>query len=274
MSGGTSRKNHSEVGSSYIHFNYTPNQDKATPSLIGEVPAGVMLNQAPVFLGGQGGLVGPCRIGFGAVTAAGTIQRKDALKSGRIYLEPAVKLRSMPFTPGFYANIKRIVTLNLLYIANLTALMHWYKHVRSQFISDGFPKTLWLGLIQTLESSIGERVKRLVEVAEKMPESIDIYTSLSDEGEESPLVRQKKQLYEKRQELGQALPVYDNYPGNRLWKEEFVNIVQNRIGKSEDGYLTVIQGLTESEAETGTKWLRSIVDEMLEDMQNRLPLFK
>ncbi|MFZ3044335.1 MAG: protein GlmU, partial [Desulfatirhabdiaceae bacterium] len=27
MAGGTSRKNHSEVGSSYIHFNYTPNQD-------------------------------------------------------------------------------------------------------------------------------------------------------------------------------------------------------------------------------------------------------
>jgi UDP-N-acetylglucosamine/UDP-N-acetylgalactosamine diphosphorylase len=30
MSGGSDRKNHSEVGSSYIHFNYTPNQDKAT----------------------------------------------------------------------------------------------------------------------------------------------------------------------------------------------------------------------------------------------------
>ncbi|HET57582.1 MAG TPA: UDP-N-acetylglucosamine pyrophosphorylase, partial [Deltaproteobacteria bacterium] len=27
MAGGTSRKDHSEVGSSYIHFNYTPNQD-------------------------------------------------------------------------------------------------------------------------------------------------------------------------------------------------------------------------------------------------------
>ena len=40
MSGGTNRKNHSEVGSSYIHFNYTPNQDKATPSLIGDVPRG------------------------------------------------------------------------------------------------------------------------------------------------------------------------------------------------------------------------------------------
>jgi len=35
MSGGTDGKNHSEVGSSYIHFNYTPNQDKATASLMG-----------------------------------------------------------------------------------------------------------------------------------------------------------------------------------------------------------------------------------------------
>ena len=28
MAGGTSAINHSEVGSAYIHFNYTPNQDK------------------------------------------------------------------------------------------------------------------------------------------------------------------------------------------------------------------------------------------------------
>ena len=30
MAGGTGPKDHSEVGSSYIHFNFTPNQDKAT----------------------------------------------------------------------------------------------------------------------------------------------------------------------------------------------------------------------------------------------------
>ena len=49
MAGGTDRKNHSEVGSSYIHFNFTPNQDKATASLLGDVPRGVMLNQSPIF---------------------------------------------------------------------------------------------------------------------------------------------------------------------------------------------------------------------------------
>jgi len=53
MAGGTSRKNHSEVGSSYIHFNYTPHQDKATASLIGDVPRGVMLREPPIFLGGK-----------------------------------------------------------------------------------------------------------------------------------------------------------------------------------------------------------------------------
>ncbi|MEL7668838.1 MAG: UDP-N-acetylglucosamine pyrophosphorylase, partial [Actinomycetota bacterium] len=59
MSGGTSRKDHSEVGSSYIHFNYTPDGDKTTPSLFGDVPRGVMLDRPPIFLGGQGGAVGP-----------------------------------------------------------------------------------------------------------------------------------------------------------------------------------------------------------------------
>jgi len=73
MAGGTSRKNHSEVGSSYIHFNFTPNQDKATASLVGDVSRGVLLNQNPIFLGGQGGLVGPARIAYGTVIAAGGI---------------------------------------------------------------------------------------------------------------------------------------------------------------------------------------------------------
>ena len=41
MAGGSSRQDHSEVGSGYIHFNFTPwgaRGDKATPSLIGDVP--------------------------------------------------------------------------------------------------------------------------------------------------------------------------------------------------------------------------------------------
>jgi bifunctional UDP-N-acetylglucosamine pyrophosphorylase/glucosamine-1-phosphate N-acetyltransferase len=82
LAGGTSRKDHSEVGSSYIHFNFTATGDKVTPSLFGDVPRGVMLNQPPIFLGGQGGSVGPIRVGFGNVVSAGTVLRKDVHKEG------------------------------------------------------------------------------------------------------------------------------------------------------------------------------------------------
>lgn len=77
MSGGTSRRDHSEVGSSYIHFNFTPDGDKTTPSLFGDVVHGVLLDQPAVFLGGQGGTVGPVTVGFGSVVAAGSVLRSD-----------------------------------------------------------------------------------------------------------------------------------------------------------------------------------------------------
>ena len=80
MTGGTSRKNHSEVGSSYIHFNFTPwgkSGDKATPSLVGDVVEGVFLDRKRIFLGGSGGMVGPCRVGYGSIAAAGQVLRRD-----------------------------------------------------------------------------------------------------------------------------------------------------------------------------------------------------
>ena len=48
ISGGTDQINHSEIGSSYIHFNYTLNKDKATASLFGNVDDGVFLDQNPI----------------------------------------------------------------------------------------------------------------------------------------------------------------------------------------------------------------------------------
>src|SRR5208337_2418339 len=100
MAGGTSRKNHSEVGSSYIHFNFTPNQDKATASLIGDVPRGVMLDQRPIFLGGQGGLVGPAVIGYGTVIAAGVIFRGDFHEGHKLITGMQFAAARKKFVPG------------------------------------------------------------------------------------------------------------------------------------------------------------------------------
>jgi len=105
MAGGTSRKNHSEVGSSYIHFNFTPSGDKTTPSLIGDVPRGVMLNQPPIFLGGQGGIVGPLRLGYGNVVAAGTILRQDFKEENKLIVGKPHRGAVLDFNPYAYPGL-------------------------------------------------------------------------------------------------------------------------------------------------------------------------
>jgi UDP-N-acetylglucosamine/UDP-N-acetylgalactosamine diphosphorylase len=130
MAGGTSRKNHSEIGSSYIHFNYTPHGDKATASLIGDVPRGVMLDQSPIFLGGQGGLVGPVRIEYGCVIPAGVIRRKEGLEPAQLLSAAGERVGDRAYRMGVYHGIDRIVANNLIYIGNIRALRSWYAVAR------------------------------------------------------------------------------------------------------------------------------------------------
>ena len=90
MAGGTSRQDHSEVGSGFIHFNFTPwgrAGDKATPSLLGDVVRGVFLDQPRIFLGGAGGMVGPRVVGYGSVVGAGQVLRRD-VPEGRLVVAP------------------------------------------------------------------------------------------------------------------------------------------------------------------------------------------
>ncbi|MDR0994560.1 MAG: UDP-N-acetylglucosamine pyrophosphorylase, partial [Verrucomicrobiota bacterium] len=129
MSGGTSRKRHSEIGSSFIHFNYTPRGDKATASLVGDVPRGVMLNQRPIFLGGQGGMVGPVRVEFGTVLAAGNVLRKDVLEPDQLVIPPALAPGLSPFSAE-YRSLARLLHNALIYIGNIAALEAWYRVVR------------------------------------------------------------------------------------------------------------------------------------------------
>lgn len=236
MSGGTGRKDHSEVGSSYIHFNFTPNQDKATPSLIGDVPNGVMLNQKPIFLGGQGGLVGPCRLAFGTVIAAGTINRKDELRQSRLLFEGG-RSGNIPFTPGIFMGVKRIMANNVIYIANLTALMQWYQHVRSQFVSDDFPDALLEGLKEKLNMAIKERIGRLK------------YLCLQQGGDGWP-------------EMEASFRAQRSSEGNTGTRDAFLERIHAGIRESGKDYISVIKNLKNTDAEMGTRWLQGVADQL------------
>ena len=238
MAGGKSRKDHSEVGSSFIHFNFTPNQDKATPSLLGDVPNGVMMNQRPIFMGGQGGLVGPCRIAYGTVSAAGTIIRKDQLRPDHLIIGGAGKGGSIPWNAGGISISKRIIKNNLIYIGNLFALREWYRHVRRIFISSRFPENLWQGLIKTLDMGLDERFKRLGAYIEGLGGS----THANDYG-----------VFEQRYHLR------DQELGDLKLRDQFMHQLEP-FTSHHDNYIETIKTLPSETSLIGTQWLQSVVD--------------
>jgi UDP-N-acetylglucosamine/UDP-N-acetylgalactosamine diphosphorylase len=274
MSGGTSSKDHSEVGSAYIHFNYTPNQDKATPSLIGDVPRGVMLNQSPIFLGGQGGLVGPCRLEFGTITAAGTICRKDQLQPGQLVFEGIGKSGNMPFIRGMYPGIKRIVTNNIVYIANLMALEQWYRQVRSQFISIDFPEPLFDALTEKLSMGIDERIGRLNALSQKMPDAVLSYKNYAKTDRSTLILKQKHEFYEKWAELEEYFRSQITAAKSENIKDTFLEKIQKGINAIGKDYLGAIQYLKEKDKALGTQWLQGIVDHIIDGAFSMMPTFK
>lgn len=275
MAGGTSRKNHSEVGSSYIHFNFTPFQDKVTASLIGDVPKGVMLNQPPIFLGGLGGLVGPCRLAYGTTVAAGTIVRKDELRPGRLLYGDKLKEDSFSYSPGQYRNEKRVVLNNIIYIANLIALDQWYRHVRSQFVSEYFPETLLSGLEDKVNRAISERITRLEALCHKLQISLETDTQNSSERDRSfSAPKQKQELVARWPRMNDLLNQSRDKTGNAGQRDAFLENLQKGIKKTGLDYISVIQGLSKSEAVVGTQWLQGIVDRVVNEALNLIPSFK
>jgi hypothetical protein len=275
MAGGTDRKNHSEVGSSYIHFNFTPNQDKVTASLIGDVPKGVMLNQPPIFLGGQGGLVGPCRLAYGITVAAGAIVRKDELRPGRLLYGGNLKAGNLSYSPGRYRNEKRVLRNNIIYIANLIALGQWYRHVRSQFISEYFTEALLAGLEEKLNRAISERINRLEALCAKIQMSLETETKKEGKPAKSSAARRQKQEWVTQwSRMKDLLDQSRAETGEARDRDVFLEDVQKGIKKNGLDYISVIQGLPPADAAIGTRWLQGIVDRVVNEALNVTPSFK
>jgi hypothetical protein len=165
VSGGRSRKEHSEIGSGFIHFNYTPwgkQGDKATASLIGNVVDGVFLDRDRVFLGGLSGLVGPERIGFGAFTVAGQIIRKS-VGDNAIYSEAGIDKEGVWKSGRLDSSPERALA-NVAYLAQLIALQKWYTEVRlrraQKCEQDPSLRIIITEAVRSIEGCTQERLKR------------------------------------------------------------------------------------------------------------------
>ncbi|MEA2101273.1 MAG: UDP-N-acetylglucosamine pyrophosphorylase [Thermodesulfobacteriota bacterium] len=272
MAGGTSRKDHSEVGSSYIHFNYTPNQDKATASLFGDVPRGVMLDQSPIFLGGQGGIVGPSMLGFGTIIAAGTVFRGDLPGDGKIVIGQDTKAATKTFIPGVYWEIKRKTHNNILYIANLIALKAWYRHIRSMFFGPSAQEqALFTGLMEKCDLALDERIKRLGALAKKMDPSIDAYQKAMGPDASIKLVQQKKALSSGWDKLEETLQALRSTSGEDAKRDAFIQALVDAGQSGARGYISTIRGLPQETRTKGTAWLNTIVKEVETTFYKMIP---
>jgi len=265
MAGGTSRQNHSEVGSSYIHFNFTPDADKTTPSLIGDVPRGVMLNQPPIFLGGQGGIVGPVRLGYGAVVAAGSILRKDYPGDNQLIFSPAPPGSVRPFAPAAYPHFRRIVENNLLYLANLKALESWYGQVRKTFFdAREFGPLLYAGVMDQLASAGKERLKRLKAMAGKAAAP-----SRTQRKPETAAAGQT--LLEHIDSIEDVFGAGDPGDETQRFRDAFIGDFEKAAGNDRTSYLDVIRRLPPEVSSKGVQWLNALVDDCCKKIATGAP---
>ncbi|HAL91840.1 MAG TPA: UDP-N-acetylglucosamine pyrophosphorylase [Verrucomicrobia bacterium] len=248
MSGGKSRKVHSEIGSSFIHFNYTPHGDKATASLLGDVPRGVMLDQNPIFLGGQGGLAGPVRIEFGTVQAAGLVSRKDVLEPGRLVVPEAPAPGVKPYGTG-YRSVARVARNCAIYIGNIAALQAWYEHVRRPLLKKTpHGAACHEGALKQLASVRKERLKRLGDVMERIAKE-----------DRAALGADLRAEHEKLCAAWPAAQERLAAAGDVDCAEKAAFLAAWAAAK-EESHLARVQGLPAEAKAAGTAWLQKIVD--------------
>ena len=265
MAGGTSRKNHSEVGSSYIHFNYTPHQDKATPSLIGDVPRGVMLQETPIFLGGQGGIVGPLKIDYGTVVPAGVICRRDFKGGGMFWSSAASSEKGKEFVAGVYGDIRRKVNYNIVYLANLLALRQWYLYVRREFFIKGkYGDDLYCGAYNVLNEAVAERIKQMRLFAQNVDNSVAAGSKKMKSDLSDSAGRTSKLFLQNWPQIEEYL--FGNYEDkiSLKVKEKFVKIMRNHSDKGLS-YLEAIKTLQPEQVQNGKDWLSKIVEDITKE---------
>lgn len=261
LAGGTSRRDHSEVGSNFIHFNFTPRGprgDKATASLFGDVPRGVLLDQPRIFLGGNGGVVGPLEVGYGAVLAAGSTYRRD-VAAGVLRTAEALAPDERPFDPLVYGDVARKWRLNVAYLGNLLALRRWYEDVRLPAAPETDPlgRALVAAARDTVASGIAERRARLGQLVEALAVSLDRLPADAP----ADARRSQQAAIAAWPRLAEWLDGAADWHGPAEPRDRFLD-AWARTSPADD-HVRRVRALTGGAREAATRWLQGIVDAAL-----------
>ena len=254
LAGGTGPElgSFSEVGSGTIHFNYSIRGDKATASLFGDVFQGVFLDQDRLFIGGNNSLLGPVKADFGTMTAAGA-RINGKLPKGLNYGHSLPK-GTVDYDARIFSGVSGIVKNQVNVLAELTALVNWYKQVRINCAAQApEQKFLYESGLRMIELNYQERLLQLNRYVDLLENSFRLLESMQ---------ASKKQISEQK-DLLSRWPKLDSEFKNlekheiqipESLKDEFDNLQSQ--GQSD--YTGLIKNLSQSGKQTGKTWLSEI----------------
>ncbi len=261
LAGGSSAEDHSEVGSGFIHFNFTPNGkhgDKATPSMFGDVVRGVFLRGRRIFLGGNCGVVGPMAVGYGSVLAAGSVYRRDRGDGVIVYAEQ-LPARERSFDPRIFTKARGKVQRNLAYISELIALRSFYRQIRRDLVrGDAFATSAIEAADLLLAAAVDERTKQLARLADDLVVSAEILSGAEhDLGDDGDVAFQRG--FRGRLETARAT----------LGRVPEISVTANATSTLLAGvtrpttYVEWVRGLTSTQVAVGERWLVAVRDAWL-----------
>jgi len=166
LGGGSSRSDHSEVGSGVVHFNFDPRGDKFG-SLMGD-SKGCLLRSRRIFLGGNSGIVAPVHLDFGAVVAAGSTVRHDVAENQLTRGDATGTGRE--YDIGRYFDLSRKFCTTAKLVGTLHALRAWYQSIRFA-CADSENQLLYSAAVQEFERHIKHRASELAKVIHKLDTS-------------------------------------------------------------------------------------------------------
>jgi bifunctional UDP-N-acetylglucosamine pyrophosphorylase / glucosamine-1-phosphate N-acetyltransferase len=182
LSGGSSRSDHSEIGSGVVHFNFDPRGDKFG-SLMGDATA-CLLQSRRIFLGGNSGIVAPVHLGFGTVVAAGSTLRHDVSANQLSRGDPAGL--NCEYDVERYFDLRRKFCNTAKLVGNLHALGAWYQNIR-QACAASDNRLLYAAAVQEFDRHIKRRVHELAKVVGKLDRSLS-----------KPCKREQDRVFEKQ----------------------------------------------------------------------------
>jgi UDP-N-acetylglucosamine/UDP-N-acetylgalactosamine diphosphorylase len=211
-------------------------------------------------------MVGPLRVGYGNIIAAGTILRKDIDEENKLVFGKGMSGEIKDRNPNSYPSISRIVGNNIIYLANLVALEQWYTHVRQPFFKkQEFGDLVYAGAMDNLSLIKKERIKRLQVMADKAKTSIEKYPDRK-ESEAG-----KKELYAAVETIRE---LFSKSPASGLGvklRDGFIATVNSHIQSGGQKYIDFIKGLSADTSEAGVIWLKAIVDSLCAEAQGLMP---